>query len=57
MRAAGSAAEGPQLSKGWRPMTEEKLVRRVDAGVSPFDIVRGIRKRGELEHVLIDKNV
>ena len=57
MRAAGSAAEGPQLSKGWRPMTEEKLVRRVDFGVSPFDIVRGIRKRGELEHVLIDKNV
>jgi len=36
MRAAGSAAEGPQLSKGWRPMTEEKLVRRVDAGVSPY---------------------
>ena len=57
MHAARTAADSPELSKGWRPMTEEELVSRVDAGVSPFDIVRGRRKGGELEHFLIDKNV
>jgi len=57
MLAARTAADGARLSKEWRPITEEELVRRVDAGVSPFDIVCGMRKLGELEHFLIDKNV
>ena len=36
MRAVRTAAGSPELSKGSRPMTEEELVRRVDAGVSPY---------------------
>jgi len=36
MRAAHTAAGSPELSKGSRPMTEEELVRRVDAGVSAY---------------------
>ena len=36
MHAARTAADSPELSKGWRPMTEEELVRRVDAGVSRY---------------------
>lgn len=36
MHAARTAADSPKLSKGWRPITEEELVRRVDAGVSHY---------------------
>ena len=36
MRAARTAADRPELSKGWRPIAEEELVRRVDAGVSHY---------------------
>jgi hypothetical protein len=57
MRAAHTTADSRELSKGWRPMTEEELVRRVDAGVSTIDILSTMRKRDKLEHFLIDKNV
>lgn len=36
MRPARTAADIPEISKGWRPMTEEELVRRIDAGVSRY---------------------
>ena len=36
MHAARTAADGARLSKEWRPITEEELVRRVDAGVSHY---------------------
>jgi hypothetical protein len=36
MRATDIAADGPELSKAWRPIAEQELVRRVDAGVSPY---------------------
>jgi hypothetical protein len=36
MHAARTAADSPKLSKGWRPITEKELVRRVDAGVSRY---------------------
>jgi hypothetical protein len=36
MHAARTAADRPELSKGWRPITEDELVRRVDAGVSRY---------------------
>jgi hypothetical protein len=36
MHAARTAAVSPELSKGWRPIREEELVRRVDAGVSRY---------------------
>ena len=36
MHAARTAANKKQLSKEWRPITEEELVRRVDAGVSHY---------------------
>jgi hypothetical protein len=36
MHAAHTTADNPGLSRGWRPITEEELVRRVDAGVSHY---------------------
>jgi hypothetical protein len=36
IHAVCTAVGSPELSKGWRPITEEVLVRRVDAGVSPY---------------------
>ena len=36
MHAARTAAGRAQLSKEWRPITEEELVRRVDARVSHY---------------------
>jgi hypothetical protein len=36
MHAIRTAVNSPGLSKGWRPIAEEELVRRVDAGVSPY---------------------
>jgi hypothetical protein len=36
MRATDIVADRPELSKGWRPITEEELMRRVDAGVSRY---------------------
>jgi hypothetical protein len=36
MHAAHTTADNTGLSKEWRPITEEELVRRVDAGVSRY---------------------
>lgn len=36
MHSARTAAVSPKISKGWRPITEEELGRRVGAGVSPY---------------------
>jgi hypothetical protein len=36
MHATRTAADRAQLSKEWRSITEEVLVRRVDAGVSHY---------------------
>ncbi len=49
MCAARTAAGSPEPSKGWRPMTEEKRVRPLDDGVSPY-LQRPLRTLEKAEH-------